>query len=385
MKLLFLIRSLDVGGAERQLVQTANVMADRGHRVSMAVFYGGGALGSELHSSICLTDLAKSGRYDLLLFSFRLLRLIRHFQPDILFCCLPSACLAGLVCRFLPRRPRLVWRIAASRMDLEKYDRISRWSYSLQLRLSRFADRIVVNSNAGANHALVSGYSENRLIVVRNGIDTDRFNILSTRQGTGGQITGISTEKPVVAMVARIDPIKNHACFLDAAKLLLQRNTEVQFLLVGYGDEGSLKNLMSEIRVRQLEGRIHHIVADENSVVSIYNRITINTLTSNGEGFPNTLAEAMACGVVCVATDVGDVREIVGNTGTVCATGDAECIADAWDRMLRKKEPYLRNLGLEARQRIVDNFSIRQSADQLEHEFFSIAGRKSNPDVKEVC
>ncbi len=176
LKILFFIRSLNAGGAEYQLVVTAKSLINQGHKVTVLTFYSGGFYADELTGTkIQLISLRKKGRWDLLAFFLRLFRVLRRQSPDVIYSFLGTANILSVLIRpFIPVT-RIVWGVRASNMDLEKYDRLSRWSYWIECRLSRFADIIIANSQAGLAYAVANGFPEKNIMVIPNGIDTERF------------------------------------------------------------------------------------------------------------------------------------------------------------------------------------------------------------------
>jgi glycosyltransferase involved in cell wall biosynthesis len=90
------------------------------------------------------------------------------------------------------------------------------------------------------------------------------------------------------------------------------------------------------------------------------------TLSSFGEGWPNVVGEAMACGVPCVVTDVGDACAIVGETGRVVPPADPEALARAWAELLAFPEEQRRALGAAARERIAAYFSLEQVVERYQ-------------------
>jgi glycosyltransferase involved in cell wall biosynthesis len=104
--------------------------------------------------------------------------------------------------------------------------------------------------------------------------------------------------------------------------------------------------------------------------------LDISSLSSYAEGFPNVVGEAMACGVPCVVTDVGDCRMIVGQTGIVVPPRDPDALAEGWRTLLRMDQDARIQLGAAARERIQRHFSLRQVVDEYEQLYLSLAGER---------
>ena len=175
-KVAFLIRSLEYGGAERQLVTLVKGMDKSCFDVALFCFYGGGALEQELQNSqVTVVCLEKRDRWDIFGFFIRLRYHLHKFQPHILHGYLSTSNLIALWLKpFLPKT-RIIWGVRASNLDLSKYDWFARLNFQLECILSRFADRFIVNSQTGLEYHLHHGFPERKMTVIPNGIDTSLF------------------------------------------------------------------------------------------------------------------------------------------------------------------------------------------------------------------
>lgn len=373
LDVLFLLRSLGVGGTERQVVTLAAGLTERGCRVAVATFYPGGVLAADLAAAgVAHLSLGKAGRWDVAGFLARLLRLVRARRPDVVYGMLPVPNLAVLTLHALRRRPRLVWGVRATEMNLSAYDRLTRLAYGLEARLGRLADRIVVNAEAGRRHAIEAGLPAERLTVVANGIDTERFAPDAAARDRLRAEWGVTGDAPLLGLVARLDPIKDHATFLAAAAMLADRQPAARFVCVGAGEAAYAARVRGRAADLGLGDRV--IWADErDDMPSVYSALDLLVLTSKGEGFPNVLAEAMACGVPCVSTDVGDAALIVGETGRVVPVGDTEALAAACEAMLAGDRAWP---DLACRDRVERLWSRAAAAERTLDVLLDVCGRR---------
>lgn len=356
MRIDFLIRSLDYGGAERQLVTLAKGLQGRGHSVSVAVFYSGGPLEKDLRDSgVPVNMLDKHGRWDVFPFLWRLIRLIRHEKPDILHGYLPVPNLLTVLLKPLLPNILMVWGVRASNMDLSRYDRLSRVVFRLECFFSRFADLIIVNSNAGRDYHIKHGFPESKMVVVPNGIDTDYFKPDAAARVRKRAEWEIGENEKLIGIVARLDPMKDHPTFLKAASLLAKERDDVRFVCVGDGPEpykSELKRLSLELG---LEKKLIWAGAHRD-MPAVYNALDIAVLSSSwGEGFPNVIGEAMACGVPCVVTDVGDSALIVGGTGVIVPPGNPEALAFSLAKMVSIDKS---DIASKTRKRIKEKYDL---------------------------
>ena len=353
----FLTHSLvTYGGAQRQLVILARGLRERGHDVAVAVFYPGGPLEDELHSAgVEVRVLDKRGRWDVFGFSLRLVRFLRKRDPDILHGYLGVPNVLSVLLKPLLPRVKMVWGLRASDVDFDHYDWLSRLLSRAERRLSRFADIIIVNSYAGREYAVTRGFPKHKMVVISNGIDTERFYPDPEARRRVRAEWGVSGDEKLIGLVGRLDPMKDHPTFLRAAALLTQ-DEDVRYVCVGDGKAGYRQELRTLARDLDLDERLIW-TGTRADMPSVYTALDIATSSSAyGEGFPNVVGEAMACGLPCVVTDVGDSARIVGETGVVVPPRNPAALAEglrtALDR-LRGDNSY------PARARVTRHFSVQ--------------------------
>lgn len=358
--LLLLVRSLNQGGAQRQLVALACGLRARGWDVSVALFYTGDRWEEELrHAGVALYDLRKRGRWDVLAFLFRLGRLLRIERPTILHGYLPVPNLLAVLLRPLSPGTRIVWGVRASNMDLRHYDWLTRLTFFLACRTAFLADLIIVNSHAGLDYHIAHGYPSQKTLVIPNGIDTQRFQFDAAGRRRLRAEWGISTEAVLIGLVGRLDPMKDHPTFLRAAALLTLQDVCCWFVCVGDGPPEYANKLRQEARALGLDDRLIW-AGSRDDMAAAYSAFDIACSSSYSEGLPNVVAEAMACSCPCVVTDVGDSAVVVGDTGRVVPPNDSVAISNALAQLLRLDPEGRSQLGVQARMRIVKQFSVER-------------------------
>lgn len=362
MKILFLIRSLNVGGAERQLVILAKDLFQRGHDISVACFYTGGALESELQAAgIDIIDLHKLNRWDVLSFFVKLIKSVRTIKPDVIYSFLTTANILTVVLKPFAAKVKMLWGVRASNMDLSHYDWLSGLSYRIECLLSKFADRIICNSYAGLEYAANNGFPEDKMQVIQNGIDTDRFRPLDGRIRVRKEWQ-IADKETLIGLVGRLDPMKDPPTFLRAAAKLARENTNIRFICVGNGSEPYKTQLQQLATDLDLNEKLIW-AGERKDMVAVFNALDIVVSSSYSEGFSNVIAEAMSCGIPCVVTEVGDSAMIVGNIGIVVPSSCPEELHKGLKLMLQKLEPSLKNA---ARERIVSLYGNDVMVDATE-------------------
>jgi glycosyltransferase involved in cell wall biosynthesis len=359
LRILLLLRAVGFGGAERQVIQLAQGLARRGHQVRVTAFYPGefdreiGGFNPEL------VVVGKRGRGDVARFCARITRSIARWRPDIVYSFLPVPnLLAGFVRALFYRRAALVWGVRGTPLDLARYDRLERASIRLERLASRLPDLVIANSRAGAAWAAGAGFAARRVAMIANGIDTDRFCPPTPSQRTAARSAlGCPAAAPVVVVVARIDPMKDHPTFLEGFAIATKAVPDLIAVIAGDGPRPALDQLHAQAAALGVAGQIIWSGA-RREVREIYAAADLLCLPSRfGEGFPNVVGEAMACGLPCVVTAVGDSAAVVGSTGRVVMPGRADelaaAILDCIGPIRESRRP-----NLAARNRIVVNFGI---------------------------
>lgn len=365
----FLIRSLHYGGAERQLVTLAKALAQEDFNLTVLFFYPGGTLETELKDSgVQLISLEKRGRWDIFGFFWRLIGHVKHINPKILHGYLGVSNLLTLCLKPFFPSTLMVWGVRASNVDFSRYDWLSRLNFQLECFLSRFADLIIVNSHAGRAYHLAHGFPAKKMVVIPNGIDTERFKPdLEARIRVRAE-WGIPDQKILIGLVGRLDPMKDHPTFLRAAELLYQQRQDVCFVCVGTGAENYAQELYQFARELNISNQVIWTGARAD-MPAVYNGLDIAVSSSYGEGFPNVIGEAMACGVPCVVTDVGDSAWIVGDTGLVVPPKNPEVLKTAIAQLIDRirTDDYDSKVN---RQRVIDQFSVLQLVAKTKAIFF---------------
>jgi glycosyltransferase involved in cell wall biosynthesis len=374
-KILFLERSLGRGGAQRQLVALAVGLARRGHQVTVALFYNEGPLIQNLvENGVQLRILGKTSRWDILGFLRNTLRLLAASKPDIVCTFLPVPNLIAATCKLFLPRMHLVWGVRASNVDLQQYDRLTRLSYRLEPAGAHLADIVVSNSEAGRHFVLKKGFPSDKIVVIVNGIDTERFQFDPSGRRRLREEWKVGDGEGLVGLIGRLDPMKGHRTFINAAARLRQRNSNPRFVCIG--DEGPV-TFEDLARQASLAGVADRMIwsAGRDDMAAVYSACDVVCSSSSyGEGFSNTLAEAMACGRRCVATDVGDARNILAQTGQIVPAEDPAALADGIMK-LRNDAQAAGETGDAARARIVENFSVDKMVLGFEDQFERLLGR----------
>ncbi|MQF70416.1 glycosyltransferase [SAR202 cluster bacterium AD-812-D07_MRT_10900m] len=370
MKILLHIRSLRIGGSERQVVSLAKSIAGLGTEVHVATIAGGGPLERDLKDvpNVTVHTLGGKGRAGRLQYLFRLRSLIKSNRFDAVYGFLPTPNLALLVARTVRHRPLIAWGVRSSGLDLSQYGGRVKWTMRLEKWLSGLSDRVITNSQAALEEYRLKGYPHTKLTHIPNAIDIERF---SPDQGASNSVRkelGIPGEAPLIGLFARIHPMKDHPTFLRAAKLLTENSPDVRFICAG-GTSSEYSTYERRIKNNATElGLDSHVLwlGPRTDPERLMAACDITTLTSNsGEGFPNSVAESMACGTPCVVTDVGDAAAIVSVHGMAVPRTSPGKLAEAWKAVLDQDPDRKDRTSIEGRESIVDRYSSAAIAGEI--------------------
>lgn len=228
------------------------------------------------------------------------------------------------------------------------------------------AAAVVTVSEANVRHIVRTfGVPADHIRVIPCGVDVERF-----------CPSGPRAQPPHIVCVARLVPVKNHRLLLETCADLRSRGAEFRCVLVG---DGSCREELVALRGRlALEGVLEFAgAAEQAEVLAWWQRASVAVLTSEREGMPVCLMEAAACGVPAVSTAVGGVPELIedGVTGLLASAGDSRALASALERLLREPE-WAAHLGVQARRRAEERFSIARQVDRLVELWGQLLGQE---------
>lgn len=358
-KVVHIITGLNDGGAEASLFRLVTNDLSCIHLVVSLGDRGKYGERLERHSiSVMCLDMPR-GRITLEGIC-RLWTILKRENPDVIQTWMYHADLFGGVIGKLAGHKNIVWNIRHSQLlrgaNSQKTIFISR----ICAIISRFIPRkIICNSNVGRKVHLGYGYYNRRMVIIQNGLDPKFFCPNQRMRDRVRTNWGFSKYETVIGVVARNNIQKDHKSLLKALMILQRKGVSPYCVLVGSGMTIQNEVLVNQIAMNGLQHQILLLGQIEN-MPEVMNAIDIKVLSSSfGEGFPNVLAEAMACKTPCVSTDVGDAKEILGDNGIIVPPSNPHDLAIGIERMIHKKDNHLwSQVCDEARRHIVENFSI---------------------------
>jgi glycosyltransferase involved in cell wall biosynthesis len=307
----------------------------------------------------------------------RLVQTIRCLKPDVIQGWMYhgnlAAFLAGL---FLSRKVPVFWGIHFSISSLNSEKLMTRAVIRIGATISNFVcQNIFVSKNSRIQHEQI-GYSSTNSCVIPNGFDTSVFKPSQEGRLKLRDELGLPEETILIGLFARYNPMKDHANFLKAAKLLHQEFSQVHFLLAGCNVDEKNKNLQDLIQELGIVSQVH-LLGERQDIPYIASALDIFSLSSAyGEAFPLAIGEAMSCGVPCVVTDVGDSAWLVGDTGKVIPPKNPQLLANAFKELIDLGYKGREILGKAARERVINLFSLDSVVHQYESLYETLLGYK---------
>lgn len=362
IRVLFVIRQLDYGGAERQLVELATRLPRELFDVRVCCLCPPGPLAGELEQNgiRVMSTYKKPGALSTC--SWALLSIVREFRPAVLHSYLFSANWRSLPVGRLAGVPLVV-------TSVRNVDIHARRILTLGEKLfAGLNDRVIANAEAVKEYvADQHGIPRDRITVVHNGVAEDRVRPqreLGVRPSSGH----------VVGMIASLSPKKRHETFLQAARIVRETHPDVRFLMVG---DGPLREAL-ESRARELGiSDAVNFAGSTHDVAGVLASMDVSVLTSTKEGCSNVIIESMAAAVPVVVTDAGGNRELVvdGVTGFIVPIDDSEAVAERIERLL--SDPDLRRtMGGNGADRVRERFTVeRMVADTADFYMKTLARR----------
>ena len=307
-----------------------------------------------------------------------LARDLRRFQPDVVQGWMYLGNLFGGVAAKLARRDLPVaWNIRHSTLDPKIDSRSMRWSAWLGGQLSGLVpDRIVLCAEAARAAHLRVGYAPKKLEVIPNGFDLSELRPDPVARQRIRNELGLTDETPLVGLVGRLHQHKDHQTFVRAARVVADQIPNAHFVGAGEEQTYSAADLWSWVDEAGLRDRFHWLGV-RRDVPAIDASLDVLVCSSTTEGFPNVVGEAMACGVPCVATDVGECAEVIGDTGCVVPKQDPLRLGNAISELLQMPRAERTALGEAARRRVVERYDINRIVERYCDLWRSLATAKN--------
>ena len=349
-RILFVTTGLGVGGAERALERLLPGLQAQGLKVAVVSLREPQQVGQDLRAlGIEVFELGMAPSRPSISGLWRLWRVVSGFKPDVIQGWMYHGNLAAHLARLAAPHAQLVLGIHQTLARLELESRATRMVIRLDAWLSRFAAKVLYVAQAAVADHERAGYAP-RAVVLPNAVDRERFRPDPAARGATRAMLGLQEGDLLVGMIGRFHPAKNHLAYLRAAAKVAEALPAARFLLAGL--EVRLENpaLAPLLAAPALQDKVFAL-GPRADVPALLAGCDLYVLSSIQEALPNVVMEAMACGVPCVVTDVGDAALMVGDTGWVSSSAEAAALTETMLFALSEGRSALAERGRAARDR----------------------------------
>ncbi|KWV59458.1 hypothetical protein AS156_30955 [Bradyrhizobium macuxiense] len=353
------ITGLRTGGAETMLAKLIEVMDRERFHQTVVVLQDKGALGSRIEQAGAeVIPLNMKSPLDLPRAVYQLSSILKQRRPHLVQTWLYHADFVGTLAARLAGVSPVLWNVRCSNMNFRDYAPTTRLICAALARLSSIPRLVISNSHSGRDVHQQLGYRAREWRIVPNGFDVERFRPAADRVEKFRAGLGVALHTPLIGLPGRLDPMKDHDTFLEAASLLKREIGDVRFVLAGKGVHPDNAEFVARVRRWGLTDRVH-LLGERGDMEAVMAGLDIVTLCSAyGEGFPNVLGEALSCGALCVATDVGDSARVLGPHGRIVPPREPTALAEAWRDLLALGPDQRLALTTAGRRYVVENYSL---------------------------
>jgi glycosyltransferase involved in cell wall biosynthesis len=375
MKITHIITGLAAAGAETALYHLLAALDRQEYQSEVISLTDRGATAGKIESlGVPVRALSMMRSVPNPLAVRRIAKILRRSRPQIVHTWMyHSNLLGGLAAQAAGGIP-VIWGIHHSKIDSSDTKRFTVWTVRACAWFSKqLPARIICCANSSELAHVQLGYDPEKMEVIYNGIDSELFQPNPEARRVLRSRLGLPPHAFLIGMAGRLHRHKDHKTFFAAARLLRVACPEVHFILCGEGMAADNPKLAVEV-ADGLQGHCH-LIGLQRDMPAFYAALDIAANSSLSEAFPLAVGEAMACGVPCVVTEVGDSPAIVGDTGRIVPPRQPESLASAWRELIEAGPESRQILGNEARRRVITHFSVMQFAQRYQSLYRNVANR----------
>ncbi|MEY4700919.1 MAG: hypothetical protein RL326_1106 [Pseudomonadota bacterium] len=300
-------------------------------------------------------------------------RVMHDVEPDIVQGWMYHANVMTLLAKTAGRlHVPLVWNVRRGMDDYRQRSRATRAVIRMSSALSRYVDSIVYCSEISRSQHEVFGYAREHGLVMHNGFDTRKFAPCLVARAEARALFGARDDEVVIGNIGRFDVAKGHRYLLEAFALVAASVRNVRLVCVGRGMDATNGQVSDMLTRAGIVERVT-LLGERDHVERIFPGFDMYCSSSIAEGFPNVIAEAMACALPCVVTDAGGSAEIVEQAGVVVAPRNSSALAKGLRRHLKLSSTERRIIGEKARARVCNVFSLESMVSNYAQMYRSLS------------
>jgi glycosyltransferase involved in cell wall biosynthesis len=370
--------SLDTGGAELLLFRLLKIQTKNTHFVHEVISLTDiGSVGYQLESlGIKVHSLKMKNLFDTPKIFFKLWILFIRDKPSIVQTWLYHSDLLGGFAARLAGVKNVIWGVHST--DIRYGDNLTTFYVrELCAKFSKLIPKsIVFVSNVSRKIHTDIGYSPINMLTISNGVNVSDFK--STHNFSAQLKTELNwaVDTLIIGIVARFNPDKDIENFIRAAAIVANNNQNAKFILVGRQLTLENHELMAHINETGASKKFA-LLGERSDVPLLMSSMDIFCLSSRTEAFPTVVCEAMASGIPCVVTDVGDTSMLIADTGIVVPKENSTALAGGLLKMLSFDKLTRDELGQKARKRISSEFTMKHCSEKYEALYRSLLKTKA--------
>lgn len=366
IKIIHVIVALNVGGAELMLKRLIESQLNKGKFIHEVISLSEtGLIGVELQLlGVRVRCLKMKSAFDIPRVLWQLRAIFIEQRPHIVQTWMYHADLLGGLSARMAGIEDIIWGIRTTDVG-NAFIGATAWVRRICAFLSSSVPKyIVCAANASLKSHAAIGYDSTRMLSISNGFELARFVPLSQQRVNLRVHCGIEPDSVVVGYLGRFHSDKDQANFVRAAGMVAFTHPNVVFLMVGRELDAANADIQSWIRESGHSGRFV-LLGERSDVPECLSAMDLFCLSSRTEGFPNVVGEAMAMGLPCVVTDVGDAAMLVADTGVVVPKEDSIALAHGLGKLLGMSVAERSQLGQKAKARIHSEFSMMRASERF--------------------
>lgn len=369
-KVVLAIRSLEIGGAERQFIELVKNLDLSNFELCIISNYKG-SLDNEI-SDFNHILMYKKGLWDMKYF-FRLILFIKKFKPDIVYCFMPDMNITMSIAKIIGIfKFKLIWGQFGSEPDFKDYSSMMKKIYQIQKRIEFTVNGVLSDGTQGLEFYKKMGYRLKEWEVIYSGTDINRFKRNENDRIAFRQKFGLSSDSIAIGICSRLDPMKGYYTFAEAANNIMRQFQNVYFFSIGYGDDSIKENCIKILGYNANKFIWLGKISQPEKYLSGWDIYCSTSLY--GEGFSNSIIEAMSCSLPVVATKVGEAEHQVGISELVIEPGNARILEKTLISLIVNDK--IKELGIQSRIRVEENFSSKLMVKKTSLFFNKILKKK---------
>ena len=361
MKIIHIILGLGRGGAEKMLLKIASNQKKYVNQTILSLTNIDSFHEEFAKEGIKVIYLSSDSFFSKFFIPVKLIRQLYKIEPNIIQCWMYHAELLGTIARFFYfKKTKIFWNIRCSNTDWKDRNIMNSIFFRVLVALSHLPNKIICNTSEGISNHIKEGYSPKNFIKIGNG-----FNLSKIRNEKNKTKNILKEGLRYIIMVARYRKVKDHKTLIKAFDDLQKNNEfqDVRLVLLGRPDD---KGIYQHINESKNNDKIYN-VGEVDNVLEYISECDIGTLTSLNEGFPNVIGEYIMANLPVVATNVGEVKELIIDKNNLFEPGDFKGISNRWQELFRMKKEAKKNTSIN-----LNNLKERFSINNISKKYLSL-------------